>query len=149
MRFRLTDTFMLDPIAGFRYTNYHLFGSVEGIMNTSEIDEKVDFWDPVIGFQAHYFPHPRVPIELKSNIGGFGVGSEFTWYAALNSGYAVSPRIDVIAGFAALGNKYETETKSGNTFGLNSVIYGFDMGIRIYLTTRYNDPAVFKKAKRE
>jgi hypothetical protein len=53
MRFRLEDKFILDPYLGFRYTHYRLFGEVEGITNTREIDEKVDFRDPVLGFKAH------------------------------------------------------------------------------------------------
>ena len=141
------DDFILDPYAGFRYTNYNLFGSVEGIINTDEIDEHADFWDPIIGFQAHYYPHPRVPIELKADLGGFGVGSELTWSAWINSGYAVSPIMDIIAGYAVLENRYETETRAGNAFGMSSLTHGFTMGLRFYLAKRYKDPAVFKKAK--
>ena len=147
MRFRLADDFILDPYAGFRYTNYNLFGSVEGIINTDEIDEHADFWDPIIGIQAHYYPHPRVPIELKADLGGFGVGSELTWSAWINSGYAVSPIMDIIAGYAVLENRYETETRAGNAFGMSSLTHGFTMGLRFYLAKRYEDPAVFKKAK--
>jgi hypothetical protein len=35
--------------AGFRYTYYHLFGEVEGITGTNELDEHLGFWDPVFG----------------------------------------------------------------------------------------------------
>ena len=149
MRFRLGDKFILDPYAGFRYTYYHLFGEIEGSVNVREIDEHEDFWDPILGLHAHYYPHPRIPIELKADFGGFGAGSEFTWSTWLNSGYSVSPAVDLIAGFAALSNKYESETRSGRTYGMTSITYGFDMGVRIYLPKRFKDPSVFRKAKQE
>jgi hypothetical protein len=145
MRYSLAGNFMLDPFAGFRYTGYSLSGSAEGILNTAEIDEKEAFWDPVIGLQAHYYPDRRIPVELKTDIGGFGVGSQLTWSVMLNSGYILSPSVDLIAGFAALSNKYEKKTATGNTFGLTSVTYGFTMGARFYIPKRANDPTVFKK----
>jgi hypothetical protein len=145
MRFRLGSKFILDPYAGFRYTHYRLFGEVEGIVNVHEIDEKVDFWDPVIGFKAHYYPHPRVPVEVKADIGGFGAGSELTWSAWMNSGYTVSPVVDIIAGFGSLSNKYESETANERTFGMTSVTYGITLGARIYIPGRGKDPEVFKK----
>jgi hypothetical protein len=145
MRFRLGGKFTLDPYAGFRYTHYRLFGEVEGITNIHEIDETVDFWDPVLGFKAHFYLVPRLPVELKMDIGGFGVGSELTWSAWLNTGYSVSPTVDIIAGFGALSNKYASETESGRTFGMTSITYGITIGARFYFPSRAKDPAVFKK----
>ena len=104
--------------------------------------------DPIIGFKAHYFPHPRVPIELKADIGGFGAGSKLTWSAWFNTGYAVSPVVDIIAGFGALSNEYESETQFGNTYGMTSLTYGITMGARFNFPKRYKDPAIFKKAKK-
>jgi hypothetical protein len=147
MRFRLGSKFILDPYTGFRYTHYRLFGEVEGIANTTEIDEKADFWDPVLGFKAHYYPHPRIPIELKADFGGFGVGSKFTWSSWINSGYTVSPVVDVIAGFGALSNDYEAGSGSGNSYGMTSITYGITLGVRFYIPPRFRDPGVFRKAK--
>ena len=149
MRFRLGAKFILDPYLGFRYTHYRLFGEVEGIANTMEIDEKVDFWDPVLGFKAHFYPHPRVPIEFKTDVGGFGVGSKLTWSAWFNSGYTVSPTVDLIAGFGALYNKYESETGPGRTYGMTSITYGVTIGARFYIPSRVKDPAVFRKFSRK
>ena len=149
MRFRLAKYCYLDPYAGFRYTHYRLFGEVEGIADTRELDEIADFWDPIIGFKAHFYPHPRVPIEFKADIGGFGVGSKLTWSAWLNSGYTVSPVVDLIAGFGILSNEYESETGSGRTYGMTSLTYGITLGARFYIPGRGKDPSVFKKFKKE
>jgi hypothetical protein len=145
MRWRADEKFMIDPYAGFRYTNYHIFGSVNGITGVSELDEHAGFFDPVIGVQTHFYPHPRIPIEVKADIGGFGLGSEFTWTALLHSGYVLSPSVDILVGFAALENQYETEMAAGNTYGMSSLTYGFDFGVRVYITGRFADSDVFKK----
>lgn len=145
IRWRADEQFILDPFLGFRYTNYHVFGSVNGIANVTELDEHAGFFDPVIGIQTHFYPHPRIPFELKADIGGFGVGSEYTWSALLHSGYVLSPSVDLLVGFAALENQYQSETDTGNTYGMSSLTYGFDFGVRVYITGRLADPAVFKK----
>jgi hypothetical protein len=147
MRFRFGEKFILDPFIGIRYTHYYLFGQVDGIINTTELDEKEDFVDPVLGVHFHYYPHPRVPIELKADFGGFGVGSEFTWSAWFNTGYSVSPSVDILVGFAALSNRYESETKTGSKFGMTSITYGIDLGVRIFIPARGKDTALFKKSK--
>jgi hypothetical protein len=145
MRFRLGAKFILDPCMGFRYTHYRLFGEVEGIANVSELDEKVDFWDPVLGFKAHFYPIPRLPVELKTDVGGFGVGSKLTWSVWLNSGYTVAPAVDIIAGFGALSYKYENETNPGRDYGMTSITYGVTFGARFYIPSRVKDPLVFLK----
>lgn len=113
-RFRINDFLILDPFVGFHYTQYHIYGTIQGI-DTTSFDEQTDFWDPVIGFQLHYFPHPRVPIIFKADIGGFGLGSKFSWTTSLISGYTISPSLDLLAGFTAYGTNYETENSTGNT----------------------------------
>ncbi len=144
MRYRIADNLLLDPFIGLRYTSYYISGDVEGIVNETEIDEHADFWDPLIGVQLHYYPLPRIPVELKADIGGFGIGSELTWSVMFNSGYSLSPSVDLLAGFAALSNQYETETDTRHTFGMTSVTYGFDLGVRVYFPARAKDPVVFK-----
>jgi len=146
-RFRVDDFFIIDPFVGFRYTNYHIYGSVEGIVDTTSFDEKVDYWDPVLGMQLHCYPHPRIPIIVKADVGGFGVGSKFSWAASLISGYTVSPSIDLLIGFSTLSTNFEKENSLGKTIGLNMIMYGFDLGLRYHIPKRIKDKSVFKKSK--
>lgn len=143
-RFRVNDFLIFDPFVGFRYTNYHVYGSVQQIKDTTSFDERSDFWDPVIGLQMHYFPHPRVPIILKIDVGGFGVGSVFSWTTSINSGYTLSPSFDLLAGFSAYGSNFEAENSLGNTIGLNMIMYGFDIGIKYHIPKRNKDKSIFK-----
>jgi len=136
-RINLENKVFLDPFVGFRYTNYHLEGSLTGTNTARDFNEQQEFWDPILGFQVHYYPHPRVPLEFRSDLGGFGVGSEVTWSTFIHAGYAVAPWLDVLAGFAALSNNYEGQTRVSNqTFTLTSTTFGADVGFRFYLTGR-------------
>lgn len=146
-RLRVNDFLIFDPFIGFRYTNYHIYGTVNKIADTTSFNEKSDFWDPVVGLQMHYYPHPRVPIIVKADVGGFGVGSKFSWVTSINSGYSISPSFDLLAGFAAYGSEFETENAVGNTIGLNMIMYGFDFGAAYHIPKRTKDKNVFKKAK--
>ena len=75
MRFNPGKKVYLDTYLGFRYTNYTLEGWVDeyGPIDTSSTNfkESADYWDPVVGCRVHYYPHPRVPLTLKTDIGGF------------------------------------------------------------------------------
>jgi len=146
-RFRINDFIILDPFAGFRYTNYHLFGSIQRVKDTTSFDEKVDYWDPVVGLQMHYFLHPRVPIIIKADIGGFGAGSDFSWTTSINSGYTLSPSFDLLAGFSAYGSDFVKENSLGNPVGMKIIMFGFDLGIKYHIPKRSKDKSVFKKAK--
>jgi hypothetical protein len=145
-RFRVNKFFIVDPFAGFRYTSYNIYGSVEGI-NTNSFDEDADFWDPVIGIQMSYFPHPRVPIIFKTDIGGFGAGSQFSWTVSINSGYTISPSIDLLTGFAAYGTDFEKKNALGNNIGLDMTMYGFDLGMKYHIPKRIKDKSVFKRTE--
>jgi hypothetical protein len=72
------------------------------------------------------------------------IGCSANWF---NSGYTVSPTVDIIAGFGALSNEYETETGSGRSYGMTSLTYGITLGARFYIPGRGKDPGVFKKFK--
>jgi hypothetical protein len=147
MRLPLAKQFILDPYVGFRYDNINTTVKIEGQVDTTSATEILDFWDPVVGFQAHYFPIPRVPITLKADIGGFGAGSKLSWTTALNFGYSVSTVVDLFIGFIAYGFDYESTTANGGQAGIATVMYGADLGIRIILPKRFRDPALFKKKK--
>ncbi len=148
MRFDFDEKVYLDPYLGFRYTNYDILGSIEGVIDTTEFEEGADYWDPVLGLRMHYYPHPRVPLTLKTDIGGFGAGSKLSWTASLQGGYTLSPTVDLVAGIIAYGSNFEKENKVGNKVGLNLTMYGFDLGVRIMIPARYKDPAIFKKGKK-
>jgi hypothetical protein len=142
-RFRINPVFDIDPYAGFRYSNYNLNGSLEG-QSTHSFEQATEFWDPIIGAQFSFYPHPRVPILFKTDIGGFGAGSAFSWTIAVNSGYTISPSIDLLAGFSAYGSNYERDVSQINSIGLDMNMYGIDLGLKYHIPKRKKDSDLFK-----
>ena len=82
---------------------------------------------------------------FKSDVGCFGIGSDHSWTAMLDAGYTLSPQVDLIGGFSAYGMKFTGEAKKGNTAHLSLVMYGVNLGVKIMLPRREQDPEVFKK----
>ena len=149
MHFPLGTKWILDPYVGFRYNSFNTLISVDGIADTTSVEEKSVYWDPVIGFRAQYFPHPRVPLMLKADVGGFGVGSRISWTAGLTGGYTISPQVDLLGGFSVYAADFVGVTKTGGESSFKAAFYGFTMGVRIILPKRYKDPSIFKKASSE
>lgn len=147
MHFPVGNKWILDPYVGFRYNSFKTIISVDGILDTNSVEETSVYWDPVIGFRAQYFPHPRVPLIFKADVGGFGAGSRISWTAGLTGGYTISPKVDLLLGYSIYAADFVGETKSGGESSLKAVFYGFTMGARIILPGRLKDPSIFKKAK--
>jgi hypothetical protein len=69
---------------------------------------------------------------LRGDIGGFGVGSKFTWNTSALLGYSVSRVVSVWLGYRALGLDY----KSGSGFNkieFDAIMHGPILGVGFYL----------------
>lgn len=85
-----------------------------------------DWVDPIVGLR---YRHGGIPwsFVLQGDIGGFGVGSEFTWSVAPILTYAVSESRDIVLGWRWLGVDYATG--SGNdTFNVDVTYSGPILG---------------------
>jgi len=47
---------------------------------------------------------------FRGDIGGFGVGSEFSWQAYADIGFRISHVVSVLAGYRVLDMDYQSET---------------------------------------
>jgi hypothetical protein len=148
MHVPLNKTWILDPYLGTRFNNFKTTMDIEGIKDTTSIEETSEYWDPVLGIRVQYFPHPRVPISFKADVGGFGVGSRIAATAGLIGGYAISPQIDLLAGFSFYAADFVNDASLGSTRSLSAVFYGFNVGAKIILPKRFRDPSIFKKKKK-
>jgi opacity protein-like surface antigen len=104
------DGYLVEPYAGARYVSIKTDVTIKGggplgLNKSADVD--VDWWDPVIGVRG------RVPLteELSAtgfaNIGGFGVGSKFTWEVFGGLDYAFTERFSANAGFRYLSIDYD------------------------------------------
>jgi hypothetical protein len=71
-------------IFGVRYTYLDVDLDLKGIGDASG-DQ--DWFDPLVGARAFFDLSERWTLSMQGNVGGFGVGSDFTWGAMSTIGY--------------------------------------------------------------
>lgn len=108
-RWRLDDkdggrSASLDIYAGGRYWYMHNSLDTTGPANPTV---NVDFTDPMIGLSFNTDLTERTVLNLRSDIGGFGAGSDFSWSAAAMFGYRFTPDITGFLGYRALYLDYK------------------------------------------
>lgn len=93
-----------EPIIGARYTylDLELDAGSQGSFEDNE-----GWIDPFVGFRGVYPLGERWTIGLRGDIGGFGVGSEFTWHAIGYVTYGLATNWEIGAGYRALYQRYE------------------------------------------
>jgi hypothetical protein len=99
----------LDVIAGGRYW------SINGDLDTTSPINPTktnSFVDPIIGARTKIDLTDKFMLNLEGDVGGFGVGSDFTWNAQGSFGYQFTPMISAFAGYRALYIDYKASSKS-------------------------------------
>ncbi|OUR94333.1 hypothetical protein A9Q87_01415 [Flavobacteriales bacterium 34_180_T64] len=109
----------LDGFVGFRY-----FGIKTEINADSQniLDKSINATDPILGLRLRTDSN-KWTNSLRADIGGFGIGSEFSWKTNLLFGYKFSDSFSLHAGFQAYGIDYEKDA-----FGLDMTSAGFLLG---------------------
>ncbi len=97
-----------DMLGGVRYTKLEPDltitppGPLGGKFGLSE-----DWYDPIIGVRYFYDFRNKWMISLRGDIGGFGVGSDFTWNVAALVHFQPWKNAGFIAGYRVLDQDYE------------------------------------------
>jgi len=91
----------------------------------------IDWWDPYVGFRVRHKRGPGKELVLRGDIGGFGVGSDFSWH--LKGVYNIDTRLlgyDVTAqvGYRALYADYE-QGSGVQTIGMDWLWHGPTLGL--------------------
>ncbi|MBP1750730.1 MAG: hypothetical protein H6Q52_3269 [Deltaproteobacteria bacterium] len=97
----------LDVFAGARYW------SIKADLDTSTLinPDRSDSWvDPIIGARFTADLSKNVMINFRGDIGGFGVGSDFTWNGLAVIGYRFNEYITGLMGYRALYVDYKSGT---------------------------------------
>ena len=92
----------------------------------------MNWTDPVVGMRLRHKTRWGGEVLLRGDIGGFGIGSDFTWQAF--GGYAhVWPQdgwdISAVVGYRALSLDYD-EGAGNRRRGLDVVLHGPMMGVK-------------------
>jgi hypothetical protein len=100
--------------------------------NQFSAKKTIDWWDPYIGLRLRQQRGPGKQLVLRGDIGGFGVGSDFTWQAV--GAYTFNTRIlghnaTGMLGYKALYADY-SEGKGANKLGFDWLWHGPTLGLK-------------------
>lgn len=103
-----TPEFTLDVLGGARF--WHISNDVTVSASRLGIarryGERFGWVDPVVGARAFLPLTQAFSLQAQVDIGGFGVGSDFTWSALATANYIVNDQFSFSAGYKVLDVDY-------------------------------------------
>jgi len=124
-------TVTVDVLFGARYTYLDIELDIEGFHNPKG-DQ--DWVDPLIGVRTLWSLSRRWTLALEGSVGGFGVGSDFTWHAHGLIGYGFGlfgeDNATVFGGYRALSQDYD-DGHGNDKFEWDVTLHGPIAGLRI------------------
>ena len=115
----------LDLLAGASYFSIKTdFELLSGILNARSFNRSEDWVDPVVGFHVRHELSERWFSILRGEVGGFNVGSDFTWQAMAGAGYRIGENSEAFLGYRHLDIDY-----SDNNFTYDTETSGFILGV--------------------
>ncbi|MGD8628697.1 MAG: hypothetical protein PVH52_06415 [bacterium] len=112
-------------LAGGRY--FRLTNSLKQ-SGGEDLEQTAQFIDPIIGGYIHYRMARAFTIAAAADMGGFGIGSDFTWNAWVRFDFRLADWLWVNALGRAFDIKYE-EGGGEDKIGLNARIAGPAVGV--------------------
>jgi opacity protein-like surface antigen len=121
----------LDAIGGIRYSKIEADARIDGSFfnQTGSVDAGAskDWVDPYVGIRAEHAIAEHWTLVGYADIGGFGIGSDFAWQAALGVNYEFSKTFAGKIGYRYISVDYD---KDGFRYDMaNSGLY-LGVGIR-------------------
>jgi hypothetical protein len=136
-----------DALFGFRYWNNSVTANLDALMTADLYNlgfersrdiavaksGNLEWVDPVIGFRVRHQFTPSQTAFLRGDVGGFGLGSQFSWQAVAAYAYAWQfdgYQLAATLGYRALAASYTTGTGI-DTRGIDLVLHGPLIGFSI------------------
>ena len=99
----------VDALGGLRYWYMEVNLDTTTPVNPSGHD----YWvDPFIGARAQVDLTKKLWFNLRGDVGGFGVGSDFSWNGLVGFGYRFTPAITGMLGYRAMYVDYKKSTSA-------------------------------------
>jgi opacity protein-like surface antigen len=123
-----SEKYSFDAMAGVRYADIELGIDLDRLpFSTTQGKE---LWDPIIGGRYQWHFAKKWNLNLYGDIGGFGVGSDFTWQTMGLIDFQPWKHVAISAGYRALEYQFEDD-KANQDFELDLTLHGPIVGIRI------------------
>lgn len=115
-----------DTVAGIRYLSVEL--EVEAKGTPMSESEKTDLVDPIIGGRYIWKIADQWNLKLYGDIGGFGVGSDFTWQALGVIDFWPWENVGFSVGYRGLEYRFDDDTGT-KKFDVDLLLHGPIVGI--------------------
>ena len=138
------DLLLVDVTAGYRFSStFEAFGGLRvtdlrakiglGDPIRREFEPSNTFYDPIFGARvmAPLDEGGKWWLQSRGDIGGFGVGVDFTWQAMAHIGFKPSEWISIWGGYRALGQDFE-EAGERERFSMDVIYHGPVFGVGIH-----------------
>lgn len=124
----------MEVLAGVRSWSNKLKVSLDPAIWNGSLSTRVseDWVDPVVGLRWTGELAERWRIRLRGDIGGLGVGSDFSWNASATALYNISDRFELEFGYKALDVDYDNGKAADNgSFVYDTTTHGPLLGLLI------------------
>lgn len=107
--YRVVDAsdFTLDALGGARFWHVSNKVKIKAPGLSRRYSENFGWAEPVIGARAFIRMSDALSLQAQANIGGFGVGSNFSWSALATLNYIITDNLSVSAGYKVLDVDYD------------------------------------------
>ena len=121
------DVHDFDILAGIRYTD---MDATINLGPSPNLEGKQDWTDPIVGVRWTWHFADRWELWLRGDIGGFGVGSDFTWNAIGMLQFQPWKHVSLFGGYRALYQDYE-DGSGADLFKYDVTTHGPVLGLNI------------------
>jgi hypothetical protein len=125
-------TLAFEMLGGGRYlylkNEIELEGRIARFNFQRDFQASKDLIDPVVGIQLRANLTKRLSFLVRGDIGGFGVGTDFSWNASAIFGYQVLRHMNLAIGYRVLDIDYDTGSGS-NKFEFDTTLSGPMIGL--------------------
>lgn len=118
----------IDLTGGFLYNELSMEYDLQDIGFADSTKES--WWDPMLGLRYGYQFSDQWKMQLRGDIGGFGVGSDFAWQTIALIDYQPWEYVSLTAGYRALDLKYSSG-EGIEKFEYNVTIHGPIIGFTL------------------
>jgi hypothetical protein len=108
----------LEALAGIRWWDNKVRARFDPVIHPGSLNVRVDedWIDPIVGLRWTNKLSARWDLQLRGDMGGFGISSDFTWSASASALYRMSDRFVLELGYKALDVDYDNGKASDQGF---------------------------------
>jgi len=108
----------LEAFAGIRWWDNQVRASIDPAILPGSVNTRIDegWVDPIVGMRWTRELSDRWDLRLRGDLGGLGIGSDFTWSASASALYSMSDRFVLEVGYRTLDVDYDNGKASDQGF---------------------------------